>query len=143
MGADMKTPGLSLGLLIFAASAQANEDVVVVASTGISKVDLPVLQRLYTGRIVTVGQQVAVPLNLPAGDPVRKRFLEVVIGQTEEQYTGYWLVRRYVGKGAPPQEYGTIEELLRQLASTPGAVAYVPISKVPPGANVIYRPGTK
>lgn len=139
----MKTPVISLGLLLIAGAASANEDVVVIASGALPKVDLPTLQRLYTGRIVSVGQQAATPLNLPAGDPLRKRFLEGILGQTEEQYTGYWLVRRYVGKGAPPQEFATVEEMLRQLASTPGAVAYVPVSKVPSGANIIYRPGGK
>lgn len=139
----MKTPVIPLGLLLITGVACANEEVVVIASGALPKVDLPTLQRLYTGRIVNVGQQAATPLNLPAGDPLRKRFLEGVLGQTEEQYTGYWLVRRYVGKGAPPQEFATVDEMLRQLASTPGAVAYVPVSKVPSGANIIYRAGGK
>ena len=139
----MKTPVIPLGLLLITGVACANEEVVVIASGALPKVDLSTLQRLYTGRIVSVGQQAATPLNLPAGDPLRKRFLEGVLGQTEEQYTGYWLVRRYVGKGAPPQEFATVDEMLRQLASTPGAVAYVPVSKVPSGANIIYRAGGK
>ena len=139
----MKTPVISLGLLLIAGAASANDEVVVIASGALPKVDLTTLQRLYTGRIVSVGQQAATPLNLPAGDPLRKRFLEGILGQTEEQYTGYWLVRRYVGKGAPPQEFATVDEMLRQLASTPGAVAYVPVSKVPSGANIIYRPSGK
>ena len=139
----MKTPVIPLGLLLITGVACANEEVVVIASGALPKVDLPTLQRLYTGRIVSVGQQAATPLNLPAGDPLRKRFLEGILGQTEEQYTGYWLVRRYVGKGAPPQEFATVDEMHRQLASTPGAVAYVPMSKVPSGANIIYRAGGK
>ena len=139
----MKTPVISLGLLLIAGAANANDELVVIASGALPKVDLPTLQRLYTGRIVSVGQQAATPLNLPAGDPLRKRFLEGILGQTEEQYTGYWLVRRYVGKGAPPQEFATVDEMLRQLALTPGAVAYVPVSKVPSGANIIYRAGGK
>lgn len=139
----MKTPVISLGLLLIAGAANANDELVVIASGALPKVDLSTLQRLYTGRIVSVGQQAATPLNLPAGDPLRKRFLEGILGQTEEQYTGYWLVRRYVGKGAPPQEFATVDEMLRQLASTPGAVAYVPMSKVPSGANIIYRAGGK
>lgn len=139
----MKMPALPLGLLLIIGVACANDDIVVIASGALPRVDLPTLQRLYTGRVVSIGQQAAVPLNLLPGDPVRRRFLEGIIGQTEEQYTGYWLVRRYVGKGAPPQEYATVDELLRQLAVTPGAVAYLPVSKLPSGANVIFRPGGK
>ena len=79
------------------------------------------------------------PVNLAPGDPVRKQFLEVILGQSEEQYTGYWLVRRYVGKGAPPLELETVDALLRHVLATPGAVGYLPVSKVPPGTNVIFR----
>lgn len=139
----MTSPLLPLGCLLLAGSALANEELVIVSSNGMPRIDWPTLQRLYTGRIVSVGQQPAVPFNLLPGDPIRKRFLENVIGQTEEQYTGYWLVRRYVGKGAPPQEFATVDEMLRQLAITPGAVAYLPVSRLPSGANVIFRSGGK
>lgn len=117
----------------------ADDPVVVIAHRSVPKVDLSSLQRLYTGRVVSISQQSAVPVSLPPGHPVRDRFLEAIMGQNEEQYTGYWLVRRYVGKGAPPQEMATVEELVQYVTSTPGAVGYVPLSKVPPGGNVIFR----
>lgn len=119
--------------------ALADGGIAVVAHPAMPKTDQVTLQRLYTGRIVSISQQAAMPLNLPPGDPVRKQFLDVVLGQTEEQYVGYWLVRRYVGKGAPPQEFSSVEEMLGHIGATPGAVGYVPASKVPPGANVIFR----
>ena len=59
--------------------------------------------------------------------------------QNEEQYTGYWLVRRYVGKGSSPKELGSVDEVVKYIAATPGAVGYVPTSKVPPGTNVIFK----
>ena len=54
----MKTPVISLGLLLIAGAANANDELVVIASGALPKVDLSTLQRLYTGRIVSVGQQV-------------------------------------------------------------------------------------
>ena len=113
--------------------------VVVIGHPSMPKTDQQTLQRLYTGRVVSISQQSALPLNLPPGDPIRKQFIEAVLGQTEEQYVGYWLVRRYVGKGAPPQELGSLEDMLNIIATTPGAVGYVPVAKVPQGANVIFR----
>lgn len=129
---------LLLGLLIEPLGA-AEEAIAVVAFPGIPKADLSTLQRLYTGRIVSINQQSAFPVNLPSGHPVRQQFLETVLGQDEDHYTGYWLVRRYVGKGAPPQEVADIDELLRFVQTTPGAVGYVPVSRLPQGANVIFR----
>lgn len=121
------------------AEAWGQEALVVIAASGLPKIDLAMLQRLYTGRIVSVGDQTVTPVNLVAGNALRQQFLEQFIGQNEEQYTGYWLVRRYVGKGAPPREFASVEEAVKFIGSTPGALGYVPLSKVPPGANIIFR----
>lgn len=131
---------LCLLLVLSCEIAQAADDaVVVIAYPGMPKVDLPSLQRLYSGRIVSINQQSAVPVSLPPGHPVRDKFLNAIMGQSEEQYTGYWLVRRYVGKGAPPEVLATVDAVIQHVMSTPGMVGYVPLSKVPLGANVIYK----
>lgn len=124
---------------LLAGSAWA-QDVVVFAHEGMPKSDSVSLQRLYTGRSVSLSQRAARPLNLAAGHPVRREFLEKVLARDEADYTGYWLVRRYVGKGAPPQEFADVDELIRFVATTPGAVGYAPAAKLPPGSNIIFRP---
>ena len=117
----------------------AEDALVFIAHGGLPKTEQLALQRLYTGRVVSIGEQVATPINYPVGNPLRERFLTVVMGQSEEQYTGYWLVRRYVGKGAPPQVLPDVDAVVAHVMSTPGAVGYVPSSKVPPGGNVIFK----
>lgn len=130
---------LLAGLLSGAAGVGRAEEIVVVAHPSVAKADRPTLLRLYTGRTVSIGVQNVTPLNLPAGNPVRERFLKYCLEQTEEQYTGYWLVRRYVGKGAPPPELASVEEVLKYLQETPGAIGYVPVSRLPRNTNVIFR----
>jgi len=126
-------------LIVSGLAGAAGDDIVVIAHASLPKTDRLTLQRLYTGRIVSINQQSVLPINLPAGTPARDEFLQWVMEQNEEQYTGYWLVRRYVGKGSPPKELGSIDEVVKYIAMTPGAVGYVPSSKVPPGTNVIFR----
>lgn len=121
------------------ATLQAQEALVVIGHSALQKTDLATLQRLYTGRVVSLNQQPATPLNLPPGHPLREQFLTDILGQTKEQYSGYWLVRRYVGKGTPPQELPSPEEIIRSISSTPGAVGYLPLSKVPAGSNIIFK----
>ncbi|UCV19621.1 hypothetical protein [Ferribacterium limneticum] len=128
--------------LLFAclpALAQAEEALAFIAYGGLPKTEQSTLQRLYTGRVVSIGEQAATPINYPAGHPLRERFLATIMGQSEEQYTGYWLVRRYVGKGAPPLVLPDVDAVVAHVLATPGAVGYVPLSKVPPGGNVIFR----
>jgi len=117
----------------------AEEALVFIGYGGLPKTEQSILQRLYTGRVVSIADHVATPVNYPVGHPLRERFLAVVMGQSEEQYTGYWLVRRYVGKGAPPLELPDVDAVVSYVQATPGAVGYVPLSKVPPGGNVIFR----
>lgn len=117
----------------------AQEGLALIGHSALQKTDLATLQRLYMGRLVSLNQQFATPLNLPPGHPLRQQFLETILGQNEEQYTAYWLVRRYVGKGTPPKEVASPEEMIRLITATPGAIGYVPLSKVPAGANVIFR----
>ncbi|MFZ2971030.1 MAG: hypothetical protein WA049_00205 [Ferribacterium limneticum] len=128
--------------LLFAclpALAQAEEALALIAYGGLPKTEQSTLQRLYTGRVVSIGEQAATPINYPAGHPLRERFLATIMGQSEEQYTGYWLVRRYVGKGAPPLVLPDVDAVVAHVLATPGAVGYVPLSKVPPGGNVIFK----
>lgn len=117
----------------------AGEELVVIGHSALPKTDRITLQRLYTGRIVSIGTQAVTPINLPAGFSVRDDFLQMVMEQSEEQYTGYWLVRRYVGKGSPPKEVSSVDEMLKYVSTTPGAVGYLPLSKLPSGINVIFR----
>lgn len=130
---------LALLLLILEPLTAAEDAIVVIGHPGLPKTDLASVQRLYLGRTVSISQQAAIPAQLPAGNPVRQRFLETILGQDEGQYTGYWLVRRYVGKGAPPRELASVDEMISYVGATPGAVAYLPAGQLPPGANVIYR----
>lgn len=125
---------------MIAHSVWAEDSFVLVGHSALQKTDLASLQRLYTGRILTLNQQPATPLNLPPGNAIRQQFLKTILGQNEEQYSGYWLVRRYVGKGTPPQEVASSEEIIRIVGSTPGAVGYLPATKVPAGSNIIFSP---
>lgn len=137
----MRRSGLLLLVLAWlAAGSVLAQDVVVFAHPGMPKTDAATLQRLYTGRVVSISQQAARPVGLVAGHPVRREFLIRLLGQDEAEYTAYWLVRRYVGKGAPPQEFADIDELVRFVAATPGTVGYAPVAKLPAGANIIFRP---
>lgn len=131
---------LLLLLQLFGPAMAVEESMVVIGYKTLPKSDLPTLQRLYTGRVTLISQQAATPVNLLPGDPLRQQFLSLVLSQSEAQYTGYWLVRRYVGKGAPPLDLATVDEVIKYVLTTPGAVGYVPASRVPLGGNVIFKP---
>lgn len=117
----------------------AHAGVVVIAHPSVRKLDVPAVQRIYTGRMVEVDGVPVVPLNAPVGQMLRKRFLAEYLDQTEDAYTAYWTVRRYVGKGVPPRDVWPLAELLALVGRTPGAIAYVDEADLPPGAHIVLR----
>ncbi len=126
-----------LSLALLAAPAMAG--VVVVAHANMHKLDLPTLQRIYTGKVIEVGGVSVSPINLKAGQPLRQRFLADYLQQTDDAYVAYWTVRRYVGKGVPPRELPTAADVISYVQSTPGAVAYLDEADVPASMNVVLR----
>jgi hypothetical protein len=126
-----------LSLALLAAPTMAG--VVVVAHANMHKLDLPTLQRIYTGKVIEVGGVSVAPVNLKAGQPLRQRFLADYLQQTDDAYVAYWTVRRYVGKGVPPRELPTVADVISYVQSTPGAVAYLDEADVPATMNVVLR----
>lgn len=120
--------------------AMASDDLVVVAHPSVPKLDLQTLQRLYTGRAVEVGGQNIVVANAAPGSRERQRFLALVLQLDDERYRAYWTVRRHVGKGTPPRDLRSPDEVLEFVRSTPGAVAYLKAADLRPGLNVVARP---
>lgn len=136
----MKTKHFILWLtLLWAGVASSWAGVVVVGHANVRKLDLPTVQRIYTGKVIEVGGVPVAPVNMNAGQPARQRFLLDYMQQNEDAYLAYWTVRRYVGKGAPPRELPHVADVIQYVQNTPGAVAYLEEGDVPASMNVLLR----
>ncbi len=130
-----------LGVLILLAMAPpVVAEPVIIGHRSLPALDVQTLRRIYTGRVVQLDGIRLVPLNLPVGNDLRERFLRDYLEQDEGKYTGYWTVRRYVGKGTPPKELADSEQVIRYVESESGAIGYVDEASLPPGAKVLLRP---
>jgi hypothetical protein len=114
-------------------------DIVVIGNSNVPKMDIQTVQKVYTGRFFSVDGVSVTPVSAKTGMPIRNRFLQDIMNQDEEKYTGYWTVRRYVGKGAPPNELGSTEEIINYVQSTPGGVGYIDEAELKAGINVVTR----
>lgn len=131
-------PLLPLLLLLIAPVAGA-EGIAIISHDPLPRVDTPVIRRLFTGKVVEIRGVSVSPINLPAGHPLRTRFLATFLGQDEEHYTSYWTVRRFVGLGSPPVELRTSAEVIAYVRTNPGAVAYIDADEVPAGMNILQQ----
>lgn len=114
-------------------------DIVIIGNSNVPKMDLVTIQKVYTGKIVSISDISLKPVNAKIGSTERNRFLEKFMEQDEEKYTGYWTVRRYIGKGTPPNELNNALEIIDYVKSTAGAVGYIDESGLKEGVNVVGR----
>lgn len=65
-----------------------------------------------------------VPVNLPLNHPLREAISRFLYGIEPEDMEAYWNERYFHGI-SPPYVVGSIEAMLRFVATTPGAIGYV------------------
>ncbi|MET0595588.1 MAG: hypothetical protein ABW133_23015 [Polyangiaceae bacterium] len=77
------------------------------------------------------------PADLPPSSAVRKRFSTEVLGRSVSAVRSYWLQVIFAGRGAPPPELKSDEEVIRFVLSEPGAIGYVSSRADLRGAHVV------
>ena len=136
MKTTIKVVALAVSLVFSSAYAA---DIVVIGNNNLPKMDLATIQKVYTGKFISVSGISVTPVSIKPGNALRNRFLQQFLNQDEEKYTAYWTVRLYIGKGAPPAELPSAADVISYVQSTPGALGYIEESELKQGMNVIAR----
>jgi len=136
MKTTIKVVSLAVSLLF--SQAHAGE-IVVIGNSNVPKMDAVTIQKVFTGKFISVSGINVTPVGVKPGSAARNRFLQEFLNQDEEKYTAYWTVRRYIGKGAPPAELSSAADVINYVQSTPGAVGYIDEAELKQGMNVIAR----
>lgn len=121
------------------AAAPAEIAIVVGAGSPIEDVSLDTLRDLYLKRQrLWPGGLRALPVNLPAGDAVRRAFSRRVLGRRPDELVGYWN-RRYFEGVRPPLVLRSARAVCAYLATEPGGIGYVPAGEVDGAACRVVR----
>jgi ABC-type phosphate transport system substrate-binding protein len=65
------------------------------------------------------------PVDLRADSPIRRKFSEDVLGRSVAAVRSYWLQIIFAGRGVPPPELKSDEEVIGYVLKEPGAIGYV------------------
>jgi hypothetical protein len=65
------------------------------------------------------------PVDLGRDSPVRRRFSDDILGRSIAAVRSYWQQMIFSGRGVPPPEVASDEEVLRFVRREPGAIGYV------------------
>jgi hypothetical protein len=141
-------PALLLGASLLAAPAASAGKVpiavIVHEQVPVDELSLPELRRIFMGKRQFWSSRLTITLLMPPqGSPER----EVLLGnlyerRTEAQYQQFW-INKLFDDGAPvaPKITGSHTMSVSLVRGIPGAIALVPVDKIPEGVKVLRIDG--
>ncbi|WP_028870501.1 hypothetical protein [Psychromonas arctica] len=132
----------SLILILFVSTPAQSELVIIGNSkTVFSELNTRIISRIYTGKIIEIEGVSVIPINSIQTTALRNKFLEKYLSQDENEYSAYWTVRRFIGKGTPPKELASVTDIINYVGETPGAIGYIDTDSisVPSSVKIINQ----
>lgn len=128
------------GLTLGPGPARASEVELVTARTGpVTALARGEAEQLFLGRRTTLDDGTPVTLvDLPAG-PVRDRLYLLLTGKNPIQTRAYWSRQVFTGRARPPREAVDTDQAREWIATTPGAIGYLPSGLADSRLRVLLR----
>ncbi len=130
---------LGLGPSPPALAADPGIAVIVARDAPQARMDRVTLRDIYLKKVfVDEEGNPLVPVNLPAGDPLRRAFSLSLLGKPSDALEGYWNARYFHGV-RPPYVLGSPNAVVRFVASTEGAIGYVAACQLDDSVRELMR----
>jgi len=129
-----------LVLCLSTAMAEAQVDVVVSASSPVTRLSKAQVADIFLGRTSRFpdGSQ-AVPIDQIEGAAVRDEFYRELTGKSPAQIKAYWSKIIFTGRGQPPREVLNSAELKKLIAHNPHIIGYMEQSQVDDSVKVLFE----
>lgn len=109
--------------LSFAATADV---AVIIHPSNSATLSQDDISKIFTGRAKSFTDgKTAEPLNLIESIPTKSDFDQKALGRSSSQMKAYWSKLVFTGKGTPPKEMASEQEVLDAVAKNPAAIGYV------------------
>jgi hypothetical protein len=132
---------LPLVILLAAVPAVAGDLVVAVSShAGIDRLTQDEVINIYMGRYRRLPNgAAAIPIDQPEVGDLKSEFYRRLVNKSLSDIHAYWARLVFSGRTSPPRQAESSVETLRQLASLPGAVAYLERNQVDSRFRVVLE----
>lgn len=100
-----------LGIAFFSSNSFAGLVVIVNLNSKIKTVSLDDLKSVYLGKSSSLEDGIKIEPVYNRNEKTIESFSEKVIGKTFKQYYSYWSVRVFTGKGTPPKNLESDNEV--------------------------------
>ena len=109
-------------------NALAEEAVVVIANKDVpsEKLTPDKIKKIFLGEVMNWENNEVITVVLLGDETVHKEFIHKYIKRTPAQFLNVWRRNLFTGKGAMPTQMDNIDDLIKYVANTKGAIGYVP-----------------
>ena len=122
---------IALSIVFFEALSVANETgafkVIVHASNPESELTKKDISKLFLKKVKKWenSKEAVLPVDLMSDSPVRETFSKAIHGRKVSSIKAYWQKQIFSGRGVPPEEKKSDEEVLKYVAKNAGAIGYI------------------
>lgn len=121
----MKARIILSAIVLFCSSAFADRTVIVHPSYD-GPMDAEIISDIFLGKSKSLPNGMSAnPLNQTAGSDIRIIFDDKILGKSASQLKAYWSKIIFTGKGSPPPELSSGEEVKAKVAADPHAIGYI------------------
>lgn len=127
----MKTIRLFMLIIIFILCFNVNgfsDDIVIISHKDVvqSVLTRNDVVQIFTGRQTRWDDGQKIHFAILKTGAIHQSFLKKFLKKTESQFKIYWRKVMFTGKGSIPKSFATVEELIRYVIQTEGAIGYIP-----------------
>jgi ABC-type phosphate transport system substrate-binding protein len=122
---------IALSIVIGGSLAVAEEKpifkVIVHAENPVQRLTKQELSQLFLKKVKQwqESNDAVLPVDLVDNSPIRQDFSETIHGRDVASIKAYWQKQIFSGRGVPPEEKKSDEEVLKYVSENPGAVGYL------------------
>jgi ABC-type phosphate transport system substrate-binding protein len=126
-------------IALFSYNSYAQVAVIANKSVPVSSISAGQLTEIYLLHTKTWSNGKAViPVTLKTDNETSKKFFGTV-GKSSMEMKKFWMKAELTGEGQSPAGFGSDEEVLNKVASTPGAIGFVDADKVNDNVKVLMK----
>ena len=119
----------------------ANAEIaVIVHPSNANALDEAAISKIYLGREKSFADGSSViPMSLGESAAASAAFNEKVLKKSSSQLKAYWSKLVFTGKGTPPKEVISDDEMVKLVAGNPSVMGYVDAAKVDASVKVVFK----
>lgn len=130
---------LFMALLVLSPSLYAEIMVVVGTKSNLATLTKNQVKDIFLGRLIALPNgSTATPVDLPENNPLREEFYTKVTHQTAAQVKAHWAKLYFTGRGQPPKEAPSSNEIKRILNTIPASIAYIERAALDASVKVVF-----